>query len=1692
MASSPTSATSSDLYAASEPAQELISVRSRGNKLGTDQVLNILNGRVWPVARSSPEGRIVPDAQRSMHEPNLGHVNGDHENPYHKRKRDDELETLDPMQAESKSPGPQRHNHHSHGNGQRTRETHPSPLLKRSLGVKRIKANGHSPAESRPADTQLRADSLPPEIWHHVFRFVPPVFLGRLLRVNRAFHSYLTSSPEGSKLAEGSDRRGVQPLDPETIWAASRKRFAAGLPKPLRGLKELDMWRLLRGQACQLCGIKRELKATSGANSPWEAGPGDQNVRVIWPFGVRSCGPCLEKSSEKVSTTSIRNACGENALLTMLQEVDLLLSSACPSFLLPALPFAFVSSSLNYIPNTLLRESTAPPSSHIVKRFYKPDVRQIKRQLDDVQDLGAASADEWSKGLPAEGKDRINDAIRWEQWEAKGGLKKVNARPQAKPIPTSLGTTPTQSLPKPYNNVILNSSVSQNGPTAQSYENSILHHPVAHMNPQQYQQNHPSPYHVPWMNIGAFQEPPTHHLTALLPAPRPERSIKDANEAKAVRRAEIERRCSLFDPPLLPHILNHMESFQAAIQISTPLTDFAWDVLKPRLLAQRAGAERKDLERVQQNELLQSELKQRRHHDGQSKEFKESVDRHWDSVQAPVRDRLGVLADAAIDQRWSGGKVVTKENCPRFAADILLCARQQFYDEVARAKETAAMTGQPTKCDPPNGPPTLTLTLENMKWLFDTKIKPITENYQRELFLCNACDDNFKFYGFEGVIQHYAAKHTTSLSMGSIVVYWRAEWPDEPPFNPEPSFSKSAHYKVPSPADAGTSAWNGADEQLYHPSSSGYDMNIDGNSTQILNGTSTDSIEPFNSGQATAYSDSTYSATFHPRYPPTSAPTSNPNGLSSAYAQNTQSGHASQWQGNTAVPASVSRVGQDFGAQYAGYNYPGTFGPQGSAPGTVYGAQALVQTIAPRPAHFDSSRNSAAQLTEEYQQQMNEMAKQAREVWYNTSSIKDMPASVRIYVVIHHMAARCAAKFSTVPSLALFLDGLDNNAQMRPVRSLNGLACKMCVTEQNMRNSADQQALPPAGDRRLYTLPHLLNHFRTAHLDGPQAFASPNSGPNGPQYDWTRDMIELPETRLIAELVNSFGLDDNKLELIARAFPGVFPSPLPKLSALRNPGLVPNLREFPSMPMIKDDRSRSHGYSGPNCTSVAMGDGPDTTRAGGPQSGSRPLSQISRLSEPPGEDEYDPHKPTYHGQPGTTGARIGGAGVRTSHSLDGANEWHEAFRNRQLLETTDLSKLLYRATQTHCTPRRPEHGYDQQYGSQPEQVSPTFFESEQEQDESTDIAGPYGVGRVIQHDRYREGDLTGYYTPEGDMAGPLRTRARSPGPSAGAQAAEKILQRLGQRSDVGASHRQQDYGQRSLFDPISHWTTENRMQARETGRLSDDGSLDHAGYRPNQDPLETTPVGPVYSSRHDVKGVQSTSPPRLQASGSYHHANHQRAASNAMITKDGQTSHAYLEYSLPHSAVVEDRSLRNGGSIEQPDNSRHTGRVSQAPHHWDRPRSPVPVPKDPTYYRPRSPAAVLPSQQIYRVRSPHSQPQPRTDERVQRIVYESPRQDRYEYVDEHEYAPSSQTRYAQRIEYVPVRMSNQSPANSGRYFIAQAGEQQRSRAEYAPVEEFYDQGAVYERNGQLYRAAPRTYQTPLMRGSAGSPPSHSY
>lgn len=173
-----------------------------------------------------------------------------------------------------------------------------------------------APTDERPSSKRTKSDdfalrsiasfnnsqvsNLPIGIWQHVFCFVPPVFLGRLLRVNRAFNHCLTTGNPNQQLSKPSVPGVVKSLSSEAVWAASRKRFCPGLPKPIRGLRELDMWRLLRGRHCQLCGGNKDSDPDFSSDSPWELGPGATRVRVVWPWGVRLCGPCVQTHSEKV------------------------------------------------------------------------------------------------------------------------------------------------------------------------------------------------------------------------------------------------------------------------------------------------------------------------------------------------------------------------------------------------------------------------------------------------------------------------------------------------------------------------------------------------------------------------------------------------------------------------------------------------------------------------------------------------------------------------------------------------------------------------------------------------------------------------------------------------------------------------------------------------------------------------------------------------------------------------------------------------------------------------------------------------------------------------------------------------------------------------------------------------------------------------------------------------------------------------------------------------------------------------------------------------------------------------------------------------------------------------------------------------------------------------------------------------
>ncbi|KAI9819518.1 MAG: hypothetical protein M1827_006966 [Pycnora praestabilis] len=1016
--------------------------------------------------------------------------------------------------------------------------------------------------------------SLPPEIWQYIFTHVPPLSLGQLLQVNRAFGSYLRSDKKsGSILADRHD--GVlKPVDAEIVWSTSRKTFFPGMPKPLLSLSELDMWKLVRGINCQFCGKIGKLSASKYVENSWQAGPGEDGVRIIWPFGIRSCGPCLQAKTEK--------------------EVSLLFSPV-PSCLLPALPFTLLTPTSHYIPSTILQNSVPPPATQLTKHYFKSHLEDIQHKFLEVKTLGAASAEEWVKGLESEGKDKFLDASRWEKWDARGGVVSVNAK-------STLPTSDAQSMRTGYEN---RDYVGDDLDTTRSSQSRPIlvdggHHSQDRQDVENAAQSlsasgAPQPPRVSSSGVSPrYSDSPimngfAHPTQGSFQQMRVERSIRDVNEAKAVRRAEIERRCMDFSPPLPPNVLNHMESFQAAIQISTPLTQSSWDVLKPRILAQREVAEKRENDRVTQTRVFQAKFEERRHQESQLKEAKEVLDREWDEVQAPIRDRIGLYADEIIRNTWDEGKAITKDTSPKFAADVLLYVRKRFYNHLTMEDDAARAAGEEVKRDLLSGPPTRKLILENMKWLFDTKIKPLSEQYRKELFLCNGCDNNFKFYGFEGVIQHYAAKHTNTLSVGSIVVHWRAEWPEHPPFHPDPSAAKAAFYAIPNPS-------SGPGIPM-HQTSYGYGgySQAPGSGPQMAaqgpHGYPQFSPSPYGSSQ---YPDQYHAHQYGPFAPPPVQSYQAHNGPQNfqvsqqnyhqgssngfqgsqfgyhGHQQNYQ-GYTGSYQGQQPQVQGQSFHGQSFPLQLHGPDQQGMghFGGPISAPynqpvGPVPAYPHMFPQQAPLvgPMTHLSQGDTMGQPTGIYQVQLEEVANNARDIWFGTSGIKDLAASVRIYVVFHHVVSRFKARFTNEPSLLMFSEGLANHSAMKPIKNVSGLACKACASSGNGSGAiVHSHPRSVTGDRKLYTLPSLLSHFQALHIERAKPPVIPQTGIATPRLNWKEDMIELPEDSMIRELVYAHGMDDKKLYLIAQVLPGVFPSPLPRVGLSNATGPIPVIKD---------------------------------------------------------------------------------------------------------------------------------------------------------------------------------------------------------------------------------------------------------------------------------------------------------------------------------------------------------------------------------------------------------------------------------------------------------------------------------------------------------------------------------------------------
>ncbi|KAF5531187.1 hypothetical protein FMEXI_13116 [Fusarium mexicanum] len=865
--------------------------------------------------------------------------------------------------------------------------------------TKKVKLDkAHLPCPAAQSLLRDRAKQLPGQIWQHIFTFVPPRDLGRLLAVNKLFHAFLS---------------------PISTHSPSQKT----LP--------------------------------SSNNEAWCRGPGPSDVCPIFPFCVFACGNCLKKNGVK--------------------ELELLLSSSFPSVLLPALPPVLVDADMYVIHPRAIQAGTVPPHIQVTKLFWLEHAEQIKLEFENVKALGSAAAEEWIKGLEIRGKQALADASRWEKWFSTGGMTQFQAPKTASKAEAPFSFTPLAiSAPLDKTPSDLAQSIGEHhrqAPVADDGRGSIV--PL---------------------------EAKFHPLRTPV---QQKRTKEEAAHLKAQRRTDIENRAMLLDPPLTANVLAHIPSFQAALQLITPLDDHAWELLKPRLLAQRVEAELREKQSYSNPQTLEDKLPTMEADKKPAREPREVTDQEWDDTQGPVRARISEYADEIIEG-WNNGAKVKRKNCPQYAADVLLYVRKRFYAEVAKDTAATIAAGKKPIVEPPEGPWTQRLTLENMKWVFDVKIKPRTEPMRKELFLCNSClgvNGVLKFFGFEGVLQHYAAKHTVSLSLGNVVVHWRAEWPEVPPFSPDPL----------------------AKEKAYHDNES--------RSALTSNVPIQQSYSVFQPGTPAGYPLSAYSAEAPPFSFYSSRPPIPP---VSAYGQNSPHIYGPSYSTTTYYdPATYS-------------SYPGLF-----SLGMAHSSQRQLNnyTRPPVPAsnpseggaypnYYDS--NSVASANSTHQHQHENFVRSTQSVWSKVGHHKKIPPAVRAYVTIYHANKLFEASESETLPLSLFIEATSKNKKLRSLRALNGVSCKVC------------------NDDNIFHVPQLARHFESEHVEKPRSQGRAH-------MDWRTEMIKMPENERMAGLEIKTRGDSVLSALVKEALPWAFEQAFIDEYALKPVQTTPNNTPHPQV-----------------------------------------------------------------------------------------------------------------------------------------------------------------------------------------------------------------------------------------------------------------------------------------------------------------------------------------------------------------------------------------------------------------------------------------------------------------------------------------------------------------------------------------------
>lgn len=173
-----------------------------------------------------------------------------------------------------------------------------------STGTKRVRLQNAGGETSSAAYYQRLSRyvcilGLPAEVWQRVFTFCHPRTLASCMLISKPFRFCLTEVRDEASAAARVPSKGLKMMPSDEVWRASRYLYHSSMPRKNLCQTELATWRLLRGNKCQFCGYTTLGKTPDRRGN--EAGPGKDQVGIVWPFAVRCCGQCINSKTQPVS-----------------------------------------------------------------------------------------------------------------------------------------------------------------------------------------------------------------------------------------------------------------------------------------------------------------------------------------------------------------------------------------------------------------------------------------------------------------------------------------------------------------------------------------------------------------------------------------------------------------------------------------------------------------------------------------------------------------------------------------------------------------------------------------------------------------------------------------------------------------------------------------------------------------------------------------------------------------------------------------------------------------------------------------------------------------------------------------------------------------------------------------------------------------------------------------------------------------------------------------------------------------------------------------------------------------------------------------------------------------------------------------------------------------------------------------------